>query len=329
MIKMQYTERNGVILSMLSWRLWQTIAEPSIRNPIFSFVRDKKEPIKKSQSPRLKLIRYGLIFVITLLMLIAFIRVPEFLILLFQIPLMMIVLIIISPLFLPLAFVMIGGYLVNKISQGIHREKYQYTYELLCASPDGSLYANWSFAKGILHRYGWFPWLKSATHIFYRLGQFITASIFLIVTIGLLTGSENMGVEQIQLVASLVLLLGLFYTTMQQSLALSFIIGLYTGSMDISRHDASLIAVLSYTLLQILPFVIAFGLYLVPTTLMTTPNLIVEVGINIIALLSIYLLRELALVALWFRLKYHLNATSDTTQTITRELRRPSVFNAT
>lgn len=328
MIKMQYTERNGVILSMLSSRLWQTIAEPSIRNPIFSLVRDKKEPIK-SQSPRRKFIRYGLIFVIALLMLVAFIRVPEFLILLFQIPLMMIVFIIVSPLFLPFAFVMIGSYLVNKISQGIHQEKYQYTYELLCASPDGSLYANWSFAKGLLHRYSWFPWLKSATHLFYRFGQFITTGIFLIVTIGLLTGSENMGMEQIKLVASLVILLGLFYTTMQQSIALSFIIGLYTGSMDISRNDASLIAILSYTLLQILPCVIAYGLYFVPTTLMTTPNLLVEVIINIIALSSIYLLRELALVSLWFRLKYHLNATSDTTQTIMREFHRPSVFSAT
>lgn len=313
---------------MLSWRLWQTLAEPASRNPIFKFVRDQRKSQKKQHTKQSVALRLLVIIAIVMLV-VGFIYVPQMLLYLFQIPILMIVFFVVSPLFVPLGVIFAGGYLVYQIIERIHKEKRQYTYELICASPDGALYANWSFATGLLHRNGWFQWMKAITLIVYRMARITVIVVTVIVFLLLLAGDKAIDFEEIHLLISFALIVGLYYTNIQQSMALSLTIGLYTSSLNISRRDASLIGLLTYFLSQLTPFLTALVVFVgikssIPQTQLT------DIAIAITTLSSIYVVREIFIVVLWQGLKHRLNSSTDNTGDITPDTSlRPSIFTTT
>ncbi|GEM_PF-1162516 len=312
---------------MLSWRLWDTLAEPASRNPIFTFVRDRRKPQPKLELQSSLFVR--LLWVIAIvLVVIGLIRIPEMLIYLFQVPILAVTFLVVSPLLLPLGAILAGGYLVHKITERIHKEKRQFTYELLCTSPDGALYANWSFATGILHRDGWFQWMKAITLITYRLGR-IAVSVIAVILLGLLVlGDGSIGFSEIHLIISLALLVGLYYTNIQQSISLSLMIGLFASSLNSSRRDANIIGLLTYFLSQLTPFLIALALFIVLKTTIPQTQLI-DIVTTIITFSSIFIIREFFVILLWQGLKHRLNSSTDNTEVITPDTSFPSIFGTT
>lgn len=294
---------------MLSWRLWQTIAEPVTKNPIFNRVRNDDSSHPKSDF-RFKIPRY-IYFVAIFLGVIALIRIPSGFVMLVQVPVLFIVLTVISPLLLPFAVFFGGGYLVSKVTSNIHREKRQYTYELLCASPLGSLNANWLFAAGLLHRGGWFHTLKLGMFFTYRVGQVVIVILGILTLLTFFSTDDLSRAESLRTLINLMLLLGLYYASLFQAIVLSLLIGLYTSSTDLSRRDANFVCLVTHILLQFLPYGIAFVLYISLNSMFLNPNILVSMVVDIIILSSIYLTREIFIVFLWEQLKQKLNSSSD------------------
>ena len=291
---------------MLSWRLWQLISEPDISNPIFKRVSHRHKLVAKPRRsvriPRL------LVYIGLLAMLIILIQAPQFLLLLFEIPILMITLMVMSPILLPFVILLAGGWLVSAVIGGIYREKRQYTYDLICASTKGSLYANWSFAMGILHRGDWFAALKSGARLSLRLGQVILAALTLLTFWLALSNSHLVGFEQLRLLLMPILALTLYYTHMIQSFVISLVIGLYASSFDWVKRDASWIGMVLYALAQGLPFLLALLIYIGFNRVVLEPHPLAAIAVDIISLAVIVFTREAVIVLLWHPLTHQLNA---------------------
>jgi hypothetical protein len=291
---------------MLSWRLWKTLSEPAYKNPIFNRIRKEHSQQPKRTKP-LVVPRY--IHMIALLMMVlVFIRAPLLLVVVLQIPAFVVMGIVIIPLILPLIIVVIGGYLVSTIATNIHKEKQQYTYELLCAAPDGTLRANWLFATGLLHRGDWFQWVHAIGHITYRIGLVILLLFAGLTVLYMLSSDDGTQVESLRMLVNLTLLLGLYYSIMIQSFVLSLVVGLYATSLDLTHRDSSIIGLAFYTILQLIPYLIALTLFIVLQTL-PNPHPAVTIGLDIIVLASIYVIHELSITLMWNQLAKRLNGT--------------------
>jgi len=313
---------------VLSWRLWQTLAEPASRNPIFNFVRDKRKSQAESTSFRPVTKWLGIIALI--LSIVALIREPGLIFVAIQIPLLLVVVIVVSPLFLPLFAIFAGGYLVNKIILRIHQEKRQFTYELLCASPEGALHANWSFASGLLHRDDWFQWLKIMTLLSYKFARVAVIGLIGLVAVLLLIGDSSIGYSQVYMLVTVALGVALFYTNLHQSLALSMTIGLFSSSLESTRRDATIIGLLTYFFAQLTPFLVALLVYILIQTMLPMSKSILDIVAITLTAMSIYVVRESFILVMWQGLKYRLNSTTDNTDVITPDTTlHPSIFTVT
>lgn len=296
---------------MLSSRLWQTIEDPITHNPIFMRIRD--DYILRAK-PKTEVKIPGYVYaIIILLLIILFIRAPFFFIMVAQLPVFVILPLVLSPLAMPIFVVVAGSYLVSRIIQIIHKEKRQYTYELLCAAPDGCLDTSWLVATGILHRGSWFMWLKMCAWLCYRLMlvALIILGGFVVVTLPSMENNANR-LEAVQTLINLILLAGLYYTSMIQPIVFSLVIGLHATSWNLNQRDTSLIGLFTYLIFQIVPFVIAFGLSMILTAIPDVPIPLL-IGFDIIILGSIYVIRELSLHLMWWQLKRQFNSLSDYT----------------
>lgn len=292
---------------MLSWRLWQLVSEPDINNPIFKRVSQIHKPAKQSRHiriPRL-LVAGGLLALMIIL-----IQAPQLLLLVFEIPILMITLIVLSPALLPFAILLAGAYLVSEVIGGIYREKHQYTYDLICASTQGSFNASWSFAIGILHRGDWFAALKWGTRLTLRLGQGILIALTLLTVWLAASDGYPVGFEQLRLLLMLALGLTLYYTQMTQTLVISLVVGLYASSLDWVKRDATWIGMVLYVLAQGLPFLLALLVYIGFNRVDLEPHPLVAIAIEAISLAVIVFTREVILILLWHPLNRQLNASA-------------------
>ena len=292
---------------MLSWRLWQLVSEPDINNPIFKRVSQIHKPVKQSRHiriPRL-LVAGGLLALMIIL-----IQAPQLLLLVFEIPILMITLIVLSPALLPFAILLAGAYLVSEVIGGIYREKHQYTYDLICASTQGSFNASWSFAIGILHRGDWFAALKWGTRLTLRLGQGILIALTLLTVWLAASDGYPVGFEQLRLLLMLALGLTLYYTQMTQTLVISLAVGLYASSLDWVKRDATWIGMVLYVLAQGLPFLLALLVYIGFHRVDLEPHPLVAIVIEGISLAVIVFTREVILILLWHPLNRQLNASA-------------------
>lgn len=294
---------------MLSIRLWRSIAEAAIDDPIFRRTSQIRRPApKRKRRPRLPRL---LMLAACLALAGAVVHSPEFLVLILIVPILMITLMVASPILLPLYIWVAGVQLTNEIIGGIFREKHQYTYDLICASTRGTLDASWAFAIGILYRSNWFMPLHWGTRLTLRAGLALLGGLGIFALHAAFSSGEAFGFEQARILLIVALLLALYYSNMTQTLALSLVIGLFASSYDLSRQDSTLIGIFAYVMLSALPLVagvlalFAFSRVLVephPVTLM-----LVEAG----AAALVVGLREAAIALLWSGLRRRLEWGAD------------------
>ena len=272
---------------MLSWRLWRTIAEADIHDPIFRRVSKVQRPAidaapRKRKGPALWLIG-GLALTVAVIM------APQLLALVLAVPIIMITLVVAAPLYLPVLIWLAGAVATAEIISGIYREKHQHTYDLICASTRGPLQASWSFASGIVHRGGYFLPLRWGTRASLRMGAAALAGLSLVTLVFALAGAVAFGIEQVRLLLLPLLLLAVYYANLTQTFASSHIIGLLASSFDLAKRDAALAGALAYLVLGALPWMGAGLVYAVFRGLAGEG----------LALVVVVAGRELVVVGLW------------------------------
>ena len=291
---------------MLSWRLWRTIAEVDINDPIFRRVSQIQRLSVRSM-PRWKMPR-SLWLLAALSASFALVLAPQMLTLLLVVPMIMISLIVAAPAYLPALVVLAGAYSTGEIISGIYREKHQFTYDLICASTQGKLNASWSFATGMLHRGGYFLPLRWGTRITLRFGAAALGGLTIVTLLFALTGRALFGIEQLRLLLLPLLILAVYYSNMTQTFALSHIIGLLASSFDLAKRDAMLVGLIGYALFNALPLVGAAFLYFPFRFFVFEPHALALMVVEAGALLLIVAGRELVIVALWSALKRRMNS---------------------
>lgn len=291
---------------MLSLRLWRTIAEADIHDPIYRRVSQIQKPAARSL-PRLKAPRL-LWLLATVALGLIIIMAPQLLALALVLPIGMITLIVAAPLLLPAFIWLAGGFSTGEIINGIYRERQQHTYDLICASTQGRLKASWSFATGLLHRGGFFLPLRWAVRASLRLGLAALAGLTILTLVFALSGAASFGIEQIRLLSLPLIFMALYYSNMTQSFALSHIIGLLASSFDWAKRDAMLVGLLAYALLNSLPLAGAGLVYSAFRWFVFEPHPPALLLVEALALLLIIAARELTIVALWSALKRRMNS---------------------
>ena len=290
---------------MLSLRLWRTIAEADIHDPIFRRVSQIQKPTARSM-PRLRRPRL-LWLVASAAIVLTIIMAPQMLALALVLPISMITLIVAAPLLLPAVVWLAGAFSTGEIISGIYREKNQYTYDLICASTQGKLKASWLFATGILHRDGYFPPLRWGSRASLRAGLAALAGLTTFTLLFALSGAVSFGIEQIRLLALPLLIMAVYFTNRTQTFVVSHIIGLLASSFDWAKRDAMLVGLVAYALLNSLPLVGAGTVYFPFRWFVYEPHPLALLAVEACALLLIIAARELTIMALWSVLKRRMN----------------------
>ena len=291
---------------MLSWRLWRTVADADINNPIFRRVSQIQKPSPRS-TPRVHAPRlFWLLAALTTIA--AVIVAPQLIVLIFVVPIFMITLIVATPLLLPLLIWLAGLFSTGEIINGIYREKHQYTYDLICSLTRGKLNASWSFATGILYRGNWFAPLRWGTRVSLRFGSAALAGLTILALLIAVSKSYPVGFEQLRLLLMLLLILTLYYTNMTQTFVLSHIIGLFVSSFDLVKRDAMLGGLVAYFTVSVTPLALAGLSYFAFSWLVFEPHPLVLIGVESSALLLIVVAREAGIMLLWSGLKRRLNS---------------------
>jgi len=291
---------------MQSWRLWRTIADADINNPIFRRVSQIQKPTARSmpgwRPPQL-------LWLAALFAAIAAVGLaPPLLALALILPMIMITLMVAAPFYLPLVIWVAGAASTGEIISGIYREKHQHTYDLICASTQGKLQASWSFASGILYRGGVFAALRWATAASTRVGLAALAGLAFFVVLFAIFNHGGFGIEQLRLLLIPLLLIALYGTNMTQTFVMSHITGLLASSFDWAKRDALLVGLAAYGLLSLLPVVGAGLIVAAFTGFAFEPQPLMRLAIETGAPLLIFGARELTIMALWSALKRRLNA---------------------
>ena len=291
---------------MQSWRLWNTIADADINDPIFRRVSQIQKPTVRlspgRRAPRLlwPLAIFGALSAIVLA--------PQMLALALVLPMIMITLIVAAPVYLPLLVWVAGAVSTGEIISGIYREKHQHTYDLICASTQGKLKASWTFATGLLHRSGTFAALRWGTLASARVGLAALAGLALFVIAFAIFNQGGFGVEQLRLLLIPLLLIALYSTNMPQTYVTSQIIGLLASSCEWAKRDALLVGLVAYGLLSLLPLAGAGLMYAAFAWLAIEPHPLLRLTVEISGALLIIGGRELTIMALWSALKRRLNS---------------------
>ena len=292
---------------MLSWRLWRTIAEADINDPIFRRVSQIQRTPSRStprwQVPRILWLTAAFSASFALVM------APQLLALFLVVPMIMMTLIVTAPVYLPAIIFFAGAYSTGEIISGIYREKHQFTYDLICASTQGKLNASWSFATGILHRGAYFLPLRWGTRISLRFGIAALAGVTVFTLLFALADAASFGLAQLRLLLLPLLMLAVYFTNMTQTFALSHIIGLLASSFDLAKRDATLAGLVAYVLLHTLPLVGAALVYFPFRWFVFEPHPLALMTVEASALLLIMAGRELTILALWSALKRRMNST--------------------
>lgn len=163
---------------------------------------------------------------------------------------------------------------------------------------------------GYVRQGDWFQWVKSIVQITYRIVQIVLLILTGLIIVLMLSNDEVTRFEPIRTLINLSLLLGLYYANMMQSFVLSLVVGLYTTSLDLSQRVSSFIGLLTYVMLQLIPYLTALALLIVLHSALPNPHPAVTIGLDIVVLGSIYIARELSIHLLWNQLTKRLNTSS-------------------
>ena len=225
----------------------------------------------------------------------ALVQAPNLLLLVLILPMLLLALMVATPVLLPLYAWIAGLQLTAEVIASLSREKYQHTYELLGATPRGSLDASWSLAIGVLHRSPWFAPLHWGTRLTIRAGLALLGGLGILALLWAAAGGGGLGLEQARLLLLPALGLALYWSNLAQCLSLSLALGLLCGGLDLSRQDAAFVGLAGYLALSLLP--VAAGL-LGALALGEVAGIVMVVG-----------LRELGLWLVWRGLGWGAKAT--------------------
>ncbi|MCY3833928.1 MAG: hypothetical protein OXG85_13005 [Chloroflexi bacterium] len=291
---------------MLSWRLWRTIADVDIHDPIFRRVSQNHKPAEgtapRRRSPKLAWPIAALATAVALML------APQLLALVFVVPIMMIMAIVAAPIYLPLVIWIAGARFTGEVISGVYRERHQYTYDLICASTQGKLNASWSFASGILYRGATFTPLRWGTFVSLRFGLAALALLALFALLFIGSTDKHFGAEELRMLLLPVLLLTAYITNLTQTFVTSQIIGLLASSFDWAKRDALLVGLLVYVMLGALPLAVAGLVYFAFAWFVVAPHPLASMAVETAALLLIIAGRELTIWALWSALKRRMNS---------------------
>lgn len=282
---------------MLSSRLWRSIADAAVDDPIFRRVSQAQTSLTAPKR-RLRLSR-ALLFLGALVFIAALIHAPGLIVLVLLVPILLITLIVIAPILLPGIALVAGAYLTAEIIGDIFREKRQHTYDLICASTRGALDASLSYATGVLYRGEWFLPLRWGSRLTLRAGWAALGGLSVFALFTAVSGAQALGLEQLRLLLLVLLCLALYYSNMTQTLVLSMLAGLLASSFDLSRHDATVIGVFTTLLLSLLPLLAGGSLLIGLGRLALEPHLLLWMAVEVGALALVVGLRELGIMLLW------------------------------
>ncbi len=289
---------------MLSRRLWRSIVNADVNDPIFRRVSQISS--ERQATPRRIRLSRAVTLIGALASLAALIYAPSLLIVVMVIPILMITLMVVSPVLLPLAALIAGAQLTAAVVSGIAREKHQYTYDLICASTQGALKASWSCAIGMTHRGNWFAPLHWGTVAVHGCGLALLGGLGAIAVMAAVAGDGRIGHEQVRLLLLTALALALYASNLTHSVVLGLVCGLLASSFDLAKPDATLLGLLLYGLLISAPAVAA-GLMLVAFGRLEPAPLLMRIAVEGAALLLIMALREAAIALLWSGLRRRLD----------------------
>lgn len=294
---------------MLSLRLWRALNHPPLGSPLFKRAYAQQgpgAPLPALRLPLFSLFRnVGLIILPVVLILLG----APILALLYYLSLLL------APLLLPLANTLYGLRHAYSVSAGIARERELQTYDVLCASPTGSLGLHWSYCTGWLYYHFLYRYLMLGL-----LATGIVASVFgLSPQLVFGAGQPLLGVTLTRASA----LGGLFVLDYLQTPVLSSLTALIVPAYAENEDAARLWAASLFLLLQLAVYVptLLLGGYALPNTLrlLALDPVLADVLVPLLLLAFFALLREAIIVGLWRQVERHLSATSLELDAITRQ----------
>ncbi len=275
---------------MLSWRLWQALAQPDRDDPLIRRLSQADRPIARQSPPwRAPL---PLLLLLILLGIGSFFYAPQLLMAAFSLPIVMLTLVVLSPLLLPVVAPVLGLLLTSEILAGIARERQGHTWSLLCALPGGALRANWSCAIGIAQRAAWLLPLR----LLARLMRWLVGAFWLLMALLslwlALSNPAALGDEPARILLLLWLGLAVYYAQLAQTLAVAVVCGLWASAFEWQRRDVAFVGLCLYLALCLLPLLL--GLWMM------------SLGWWLLALGMALLLRECGTWLLWQHLRWRL-----------------------
>lgn len=283
---------------MLSWRVWQALAQPDRDDPLVLRVSQADRPRNPPRSPhrdgdKRNLHTQLLLWLLALVMGIgSLFYAPQLLMLLFSLPVVLLSLLVLSPLLLPLVVPLLGLLLTSEILAGIARERHWHTWPLLCALPGGALWANWSCAIGIAQRGAWLLPLRFLARLMLWLGAVFWLLLALLGIWLAITDQQALGGEQARLLLLLALGLAVYYAQLAQTLAAAVVCGLWASAFDWQRRDVAFAGLCAYLALAVMPLLL--GVWMTSR------------GWWLAAVGLVLLLRECAAWLLWRNLRWRL-----------------------
>lgn len=277
---------------MLSWRVWQALAQPDRDDPLLRRLSQADRPIAR-QGPPWRVPR-KLLLLAAVFMLGSLFYAPQFLMLFFSLPVVLLSLLVLSPLLLPVVVPLLGALLTSEILAGIARERHRRTWSLLCALPGGAAQANWSCAIGIAQRGFWLLPLRFMARLtLWLVGLFWLLLALLSIWLAL-TNQQALGDEQARLLLLLALGMAVYYAQLAQTLAAAVVCGMWASAFDWQRRDVAFAGLCLYLTLGALPLLL--GLWLTSR------------GWWLLAVGLALLLRECAVWLLWRHLRWRLGS---------------------
>ncbi len=278
------------MIAVLSWRVWQALAQPDREDPLVRRVSQTDRPIA-SQTPPGRVPRMLLLFALAIGIGSLFYA-PQLLMLLFSLPVVLLSLLVLSPLLLPVVVPLLGALLTSEILAGIARERHGHTWSLLRALPGGAVQANWSCAIGIAQRRAWLSPLRFMARFMLWLGGLFWLLLALLSIWLALTNQQALGDEQARLLLLLALGMAVYYAQLAQTLAVAVVCGMWASAFDWQRRDVAFAGLCLYLALGVLPLLL--GLWLTSR------------GWWLLAVGLVLLLRECAVWLLWRNLRWRL-----------------------
>lgn len=275
---------------MISLKLWRALSKPPRRHPLFQYVLLDA----KREQPRITsgFVIWAMMFATIIFTFSIILRPVSWVIL---------------ALFIALNSIYAARW-VLRIARTLTHEKETRRYDLLASLPVGLLGTSWALSTGAVHRrssFRWIPYLVMVVAIvtFVALCSLSTITLTLIDT---LSDSDKAFVQNLAFarggIAALPFII-LFYIDHVYSILTAIVFG-QLATVDVKNTaDGQIRALFGFLSIQILTYVVSFGLilFIIPNifTALDISNVQMLVTLSFIGIIVFIVLREATVFALW------------------------------